>query len=525
MNQQNVLPHALNTFFDTLVFGSGLSGLAYAKRAAQLGQKVCVLEKSQQLGGHLLPFDRAGITFEVGLHYIADTGEGSVFAKACKTLELQLESIALEDTFEELRFENGAPFFYRSPFPEFLESLISRFGSQYEKPLRQYQEACNLAWAFSNQISYPFRTADVFRLAVKHPKRWLLLKLSTLTVDQFLRQTLKLPHELVEILGAQHLLLGVAPVRMSALLYLIVHRYYFEKPCFVKGGGREMIAQLLHSNVHYLTSQDARFTYSQKQEKRFTATLSNGTKLFAHNVVWTADPRALESATDIVPGAFTRYRLAQAENPHALVVCYFATKSPLAAYGFGNRNSWLMGSLSANESYQENNLEVLARRAPVYVSTGSLRDPLAIGAASKMGAQGVFQAMFLVPPSVTLWGGNDSGVYRKPESRGGFGRAYRQKKDTLLKIIKDRLEQDYPGVIADLVWEEMGTPLTHERYLNSLSGNGYGYSATVFDLLVGRPSFRTGVDGLYFCGGHIKPAHGIVTSLANGVGLADKLHT
>ena len=521
MNRQNALADS----FDTLVFGSGLAGLAYAKRAAQKGQRVCVLEKSSQLGGHLLPFERAGVTFEVGIHYIADTHNGSLFAQTCQTLGLQIESIALEDTFEELCFEDGKTFFYKAPFPEFLESLISRFGKQYEKPLRHYQEACEVAWNVTNQIQFPCRTLDILRVAVKHPKRMLLAQLATSTLDEYLRNYLKLPHEMVEILSAQHLLMGVAPRRISALLYLIVHRYYFEKPCFVKGGGREMIAQLLTSQVDYRTSQNARLAHSSRPRTRFEALLSTGEKIYSQNVVWTADPRALALSSDIRPGALARFRLSEAENPHALVVCYFATRSDLQQFGFGNRNSWLMGTLSANESYGETNLELLARRGLVYVSTGSLRDPLAISPKSKLGAKGVFQAMFLVPPQSELWGGQQAHLYRKPESKGGFGRAYRQKKDALLEIIKDRLEKNFPGVCADLVWEELGTPLTHGRYLNSLSGNGYGYSATVFDLIIGRPSFRSGVEGLYFCGGHIKPAHGIVTSLANGVGLAERLHT
>lgn len=536
--------------YDAVVVGSGLAGLSCAARLASLGQRVCVVEKSKSLGGHLLPFERAGATFEVGLHYIADTGPHSAFRRACESLGLEFEFIQLESTFEELRFEDGSCFFYQSPLDGFVNNLLDRFGKTHERALRGYARACAAAWDVANRVTFPCRSVDLFRVALTHPQRGLLMAMATQSLERFLDKSLGLPKGIREIISVQHLLMGVAPRKMSALLYLIVHRYYFENACFIRGGGREMIRQLLRADVTYLTGTSARvdaidgagawvgtrarllaprgihsgalarFRVSCVDEAGRTQR-----ELRARDVVWTPDPRALDPRVQGRLGALTRFRLGRAEAPHALVVAYFATRRALTSYGFGNRNHWLMGTRDANACYEGSDAVRLAREGAIYVSTGSLRDPDALAVRNRLGAEGVFQAMFLCPADVTLWGGEDSALYRVPESRGGFGRAYRQKKDAALAALVARIEVAFPGVEGDLVWKELGTPLTHERFLHSPTRNGYGFAATVGDLLVGRPSYASGLEGLHFCGAHIKPAHGIVTALVNGVGLAERLST
>ena len=93
----------------------------------------------------------------------------------------------------------------------------------------------------------------------------------------------------------------------------------------------------------------------------------------------------------------------------------------------------------------------------------------------------------------------------------------------MLERLKERVFAEFPQLEGQLVWEELGSPLTHGRYLNSIGLNGLGYSPTVFDVTRGRPGYRTEIPGFYLCGQYIKPSHGIGTALANGTGLGRKL--
>jgi phytoene dehydrogenase-like protein len=526
---------ARHQVFDVAVFGSGLAGLSCARRLAVSGQKVVVVEKAKELGGHLLPFERSGATFEVGLHYIADTQPGSHFATSLEKLEINLEQISLDKEFETLIFESnedrlfdaGRTFSYSSPSREFSEKLKQEFPDQ-QQSIQKYFDLLELVWSVARQLKFPVKIKDVLRIAMAQPGKGKLLSLATSTLSDVFDDC-DLSPQLREILAVHHVLIGVPPSRVSAFLHMTVQRYYFEHAGFVRGGGRAMIAALMHPQVEYRSGVDATFERvhdcaSVEPGVRWRLSLPTGESLFAKSVVWTPDPRAMaRAARGVSLSVFMNEKLARAEAPHALVVGYFATRKALEKYGFANRNYWLMGSLDSEACYRVDDPIELASRSPLYLSMGSLRDPDAIEQGNKLGAQGVFQAMFLCPPSADIWGGDDPDFYRVPESKGGYGRQYRVLKERVLKNLTQRIVAQWPQLEGELVWTELGSPLTHRRYLNSLTLNGYGYAPTVADLLWKRPSAWTGEEGLYLCGAHIRPSHGIVTALLNGVGLADLL--
>jgi phytoene dehydrogenase-like protein len=328
-----------------------------------------------------------------------------------------------------------------------------------------------------------------------------------------------------------------------------VHRYYFEGACFVEGGGAEMIRQLtaspFESHVDVFLNADSTLArdpvsgnfqaiFSRKsgqiRSEKVGEDSNSRVSLSGKRVIWTPDPRILEQVAPTLFSSLSplnRLRMRSAKAPHALVVGYFATREPLEALGFPNRNVWLMGSLDSESCYlsyaNEGGAEHLASQAALYVSTGSLRDRRACPAENSLKAKGVFQAMFVCSGESAAWDVEGFDTYRVPESKGGQGRAYKQRKAKVLERLVERLERAFPGVEASLVWKELGTPLTHQRYLHSLTRSGYGFAATVPDFLWARPSYESGIDGLHFCGAHVKPAHGIVTALVNGTGLAERI--
>ncbi len=521
--------------YDVIVFGSGLAGLSVARALARAGRSVAVLEKAAHLGGHLLPFDRGGVRFEVGLHYIADTGPGSAFARGCESLGVALPLVPLDRGFDEFRFgERGVPThggllgstIFAGTFGEFTRGLGERFA-RHARALEMYRHDVELAWELSRGLRFPTRTGDYLKAALSDARFARLVPLAGASLRDALENRYGFSPPLVEILSGQHLLMGVPPSELSCLVHFLVHRYYFEGACFVEGGGGAMISALLTPEVDYHTSTQTRLRRGADGLFHVEGCSATGSlALSAHRIVWTPDPRALATTAPDLYGRLsplTRLRLRSARDPHALTVGYFATRPPLEELGFANRNVWLMGSLDAESCYREFDPRVLAREAPLYVSTGSLRDPGACPEGNKLGARGAFQAMFLCPGDAGPWGVVDAEHYRLPESKGGNGRAYRLVKEETLSILAARLEEAFPALRGAWAWKELGTPLTHGRYLNSTSRSGYGFAATVGDFLWGRPSYVTGIDGLHLCGAHVKPAHGIVTALVNGVGLAERI--
>lgn len=537
---------------DLLVVGGGLAGLSCARFAALSGLRVVVVDRQSQLGGHLLPFSRGKLQFEVGLHYIADCGAGSRWQEASSKLQITLPTAALDHFFEQVRCERtGEEWALPADLGEAID-LFSRRYPQHAGPGHGWdvlRSDLNLVWDCALRTPFPSDWSDLAKVAIQSGNPLRLLKIARLSVAQYLHDELGLSRAAAEDLLFQHLLLGAAPNRLSALLFLLVHRYYYEGPCFVVGGGRAIRDQLLHRDVTYLTDSavssvremcgetSARVESSSSTGSRESLNRSDfrfqveagGHSVRCRDIVYTADPRQLSDLCKFTLPFMLRARLARARSPHALVVGYFATRAPLQELGFRNANYWLQGHLSAAESYVQHDLFELARSAPLYVSMGSLRDP------AHPSSGGEFQAMFLAPPLSDVWGGvgehacpdqtNEErlAAYRLSESRGGFRRPYLQIKNAVLRQLKERLHSQFPALKGQLSWSELGTPLTHHRYLYTSTLGGYGYEASVSDVLWGRPGWRSGKPGLYLAGAFTRPSHGILTSLLNGVGVAERI--
>lgn len=71
-----------------VIIGSGLGGLACGAVLAKQGYAVTVLEQSSQIGGCLQCFERRGVKFETGMHFIGSAGEGQTIHKLFRYLEI-----------------------------------------------------------------------------------------------------------------------------------------------------------------------------------------------------------------------------------------------------------------------------------------------------------------------------------------------------------------------------------------------------------------------------------------------------
>ena len=62
--------------YDVVIIGSGLGGLACGSLLAHKGMKVLVLERQAQSGGCMQSFQRDGLSFDTGLHYVGGLAKG-----------------------------------------------------------------------------------------------------------------------------------------------------------------------------------------------------------------------------------------------------------------------------------------------------------------------------------------------------------------------------------------------------------------------------------------------------------------
>ncbi len=524
--------------FDAVVVGGGLAGLAAARRLVLGGCRVALVERNPRVGGHLLPFERGRRVFEVGVHYIADTGHGSLWQRAWSELQAEPPQCdALDDPFERIVAENGSLLRgwsgaqgYRRTFEEQMEQvrcLAPNHAAAVQKLRLDYE----LIWRVASSLPFPVtRTSSachLMGLVIKETRvAARFARLAGMTAQHYFAEHLGLPSAVCEYLLLHHVLIGCSPENMDALRYLLVQRYYLAGACTVRGGGNAVIRALHDPAVHVfddcavLDVRDDIPCRVASNERLFSLRLQKGMSgggwrvLHTKNLIWTPDPRQLVRVCSFGLPLVLRLQLAMARNPHALVVGYFGVDGNLANCGLAHANFWLHGSMGASESYEASDLLNLAKRATVFVSPSGLGNRADVVRDN----QGVVQAMFLVPPTTTLWGGGSPSTYRLSQASGGYRRSYLEQKRVVLEVLRERLEAALPGLRGRLSWQELGTPLTHHRFLHSDSLGGYGLASTRSDLFLTRPSYRTGRHGLYLAGAHTLPSHGLLTSLLSGVG-------
>ena len=62
--------------YDVVIIGSGLGGLVCGSLLARSGRSVLVLERQAQPGGCMQSYQRDGLSFDTGFHYVGGLAEG-----------------------------------------------------------------------------------------------------------------------------------------------------------------------------------------------------------------------------------------------------------------------------------------------------------------------------------------------------------------------------------------------------------------------------------------------------------------
>ena len=492
--------------FDAIIVGAGTGGLTAAGLLAKRGLKVLVLDQHYVAGGNATVFRRRNYEFDVGLHYIGDCGPNGLIPRA-------LRACGVTDVeFEELDPDGYETYVYpdmRFRVPKGIDKFRQRLKEVFPAEATGIDRYCKLLsqiQEFQKVIANPLSGMWVL------PKSTLLLRWANKTFGEFLASCTD-DARLKAVLGGQHGDYGMPPSRASLIIGAAVANHYRHGAYFPRGGGQIMADKLadaieanggkilLRATVEEIVVEDGvakgvRFNNKHTGERVVHAPIVISNADLKHTIADLVGPSHLKERTIQKTAAY--------EMSPGLAALYLGIDRDLKAEGHPRTNYWIYPEYDYEPAYADIKAQRFVEKPFAYISIASLKDPTN----PRLAPDGItnLQIMTLVPSSFEAWGITEAeykdGSYRKKES-------YLAKKTALVDQLLAAAKPVFPDLEDRIVFQELATPITHRRYVNSSGGTSYGIALTPEQFLNKRPGPKTEISGLYLCGASTRAGHGI----------------
>lgn len=115
-------------YYDVIIIGGGMGGLVCGTILSQAGKSVLVLEQGAQAGGCIQSYQRGGLMYDTGFHYVGALGEGQLLYPLFDYLGLmslpwhQLDA----EGFDHVMI-GGRNFIFASGYDAFVKTLADEF--------------------------------------------------------------------------------------------------------------------------------------------------------------------------------------------------------------------------------------------------------------------------------------------------------------------------------------------------------------------------------------------------------------
>jgi phytoene dehydrogenase-like protein len=501
--------------FDAVVIGSGPGGLTAGALLAAEGRKVLVLDQHYEAGGNMTTFRRKRYEFDVGVHYLGgchDSGFIPRILRAAGASDVAFEPMD-PDGFDTLVFPD---FTFKVPrgIDAYRDRLIETFPEERAGILR-YTAMLRQIQTMQSTLGRPLS------LFTAIPKSLMLLWWSGATFEQFMDSCTKNPR-LRAVMAGQHANYALPPSRASVLAGVGIALHYVETGGYFPRGGGQAIADALAASIERNGGKVLLRTRAKKilvEKGRATGVVIESKHLGQRTVrapIVVSNADLKRTMLDLVGPEHlkkkTVTRTRGFEMAPALGMVYLSIKRDLRAESFPRTNFWIHPSYDVESVYAANERGQLADPPVVYVSIGSVKDPTNERLAPA--GETNLQLMSLAPSRPEAWGVTEedvwSGAYQ--ENVG-----YRARKADYAERLIRATERAIPGLKDAIVYKEVATPLTQQRYTWSTGGTSYGIASTPSQFLGGRPDAKTDVAGLFLCGASCRMGHGIAGAVLSGM--------
>ena len=501
--------------FDAIVIGSGIGGLAFAGIMAKLrGWRVLVLERHFKIGGLTHTFARpGGWSWDVGLHYVGDMGEGMMGRRLFDFISNRgVTWNPMPDVYDVFTYP-GLRIGARKGEANYRKVLKDAFpdeAANIDKYFRDLKSAQGWIARYSMAMALPPLLGRAVR-AVNGLSSGLPLSVT----KRYLEMRFRDPR-LRAVVASQWGDYGLPPGESAFVTHAMIASHYLKGAWYPSGGSSE-IAKAIGVVIHaaggeLLPSHEVtRILLEGDRAVGVEVTIRRGReearKEFQAPVV-VSDAGAWNTFARMLPSSALPFRdeLKLPPNGFEAVELFLGLNGDPREIGFRGENHWIFSSIDHDEMYAQRDELMEGRAGMVYLSFPSLKDPRAKG----------HTAEIIAPISYKILQ-----AYRdEPWRRRSAG--YETAKERITQTLLDVIENHRPGFRRLVEYAELGTPLTFEHFTAAPSGAIYGYPGTPDKYRKSWLGVGTPIRNLYLTGSDAAFL-GIVGALFSGVLTASRI--
>jgi all-trans-retinol 13,14-reductase len=482
---------------DTIIIGSGISGLTAASLLAKFGKKVLVLEQHYVAGGSTHVFEEDGIEHETGYHYIGNVNKRQQLFDILTDHKIEWCQLGEETEgkiYDEIiigenhyKFESGVNYLKNY--------LIEKFPHE-QMGLIKYFDLVNIV-----------SKKDIFFLLKVFPIRFIskLIKYidpafyyysQTSAYDTI--KTLIKDEELISVLCGQMGDYGQTPKEASFFVHASIVNHYLDGGWYPKGGPKvianNIIKTIEEHNGMVLVGQGVKSLFI-RNNKCIGVIMNNKDVIYAEEVISSVGfkntfQKLLENINykdkhlydnflkDYKPSVQHLYTFVKLDgNPQEL--------------DLPSSNYWVYPHKDFEKVFKDFDNDPFEAPIPSFIAFSCAKD-----SSWQERYPNHSNAILITTVSkdlFTQWE-NDRCAHRSEE--------YKNMKNIIGKrLIDEVLLENFPQLKDKIISYNVATPLTTQYYFNNIDGDSYGMRMDTNRLLNGeivRP--RTSIDNLYLTG-------------------------
>jgi len=490
--------------YDVVVIGAGNGGLTAAAKLAQAGANVLLLERHNIPGGAATSFCRGRFEFEVALHQLSGLGT----PEKPGLLRLQLDKLGVMDDLEFVEISDlyhvATADGFRTTLKTDRDETIAVLKDKFPHEKDAIQRYFDLMAGFANDMIGAFIFRDPEPSRGKYPNLYkYALRNAKEILDEYFSDPL-----LKAVLSVYWGYIGVPPTRLAfAYLAMVLFQYMEFKPYHIKGGSQALSNAILNKFVS--SGGTARFNCGAQKivvrDGQVKGVITDeGEEFAAQYVVSNVSPIAtythLMDRAQVPPDALAEMKSRNLST--SALTLFIGFDCEPRQLGITESTNFLMRSTDISDGLLERMNQLDISDELMVLSCYDVSDP-------EFSPPGTCQANVVTLKYGEPW-------LRIPP------RQYHDVKFRCAEAMLKRVYEIFPEAAKHIEEIEVGTPLTHMRYLGHPLGAIYGYEMLTKDSLFFQPGSYSPIQGLFFAGGWAGD-NGFEPTLRSGIAAAKSI--